>query len=107
MLHNFLIDENEPEAGDPIPEDVRHFTTNNACSVPSLGRIVPCSLLDGGEHFDDIARSERRDRRDRRSTNEPLPREKILEFVSSTNRQRPRKKQWHERQRHTSQNPED
>ena len=65
------------EAGDPIPEDVHNFTTNNTCSVPSQGRIVPsCSLLlDGGEHFVDVPRYERRDRRDtrRRSTNEPLP----------------------------------
>lgn len=51
-------------------------------------QAVPCQLIGGGEHFDDIDRNERR-RRQRQFNNILLPRERLLASVVDQDLRRP------------------
>ena len=101
-LHNFLIDAKETSVAQPTARDVCSIVAYGGLFLPRFDndeeweydnrkdRMEP--LLDGGEHFDDVSRSQLR-RRDRASrvlaVGGELPSQQLLRIVERLGLERP------------------
>lgn len=89
ILHNFCIDNKDDTANEVFADD--HFTgISSGGFAHSAPNERPHQLMDGGEHFDDVPRAERRVHERR---GDELPRERYvahLEAMGITKRPAPR-----------------
>ena len=93
-LHNFCIDESDNQDIMYAPDEayIELFGAVPLESTPNAGRqTIPLQLLGGGDHFDDVTRSNRRrpTRAGINCANEMLPRQRMLNEISTLGVSRP------------------
>ena len=84
MLHNFCIDNNEPVAIGASDSDT-FFGLSAGGFSHNVATARPAQLMDGGDHFDDVPRADRRVH-ERRTGD--LPREKCVKHLEALGVQR-------------------
>ena len=98
-LHNYCIDEKDEvvppvSAVDELRIEIRGGIPLETTPMSSGGESIPCQLIDGGNHFDDMDQARRRSRvRQYRSQaqaiNQQLPRDRLHDLVAEANLCRP------------------